>query len=55
MRMKELLEDKNVQKIINEKLAAGEKIEVICTTTGERKVFGEGKVWCEFLKHKLID
>ena len=36
MEMRELLNDENVQKIINKKLAAAEKFEVISFTTGEK-------------------
>lgn len=43
MEMTELLEDENVQKIINEKLAAGQNFEVISFGSGEKVTSDELK------------
>ena len=39
--LQKLLNEEHVKKLIEEKLAAGEKFELISLETGEKMVFGE--------------
>ena len=41
MKLLSLLNEEHVKKLIEEKLAAGEKFEIISLETGEKMVFGE--------------
>ena len=41
MTLQDLLNDENVKKLVEEKLAAGEKFELISLENGEKMVFGE--------------
>ena len=39
--LQKLLNEEHVKKLVEEKLAAGEKFEIISLETGEKMVFGE--------------
>ena len=41
MKLQDLLRDESLKKLVEEKLAAGEKFELISLETGEKMVFGE--------------
>ena len=41
MKLLSLLNEEHVKKLVEEKLAAGEKFELISLETGEKMVFGE--------------
>ena len=41
MTLQDLMNEENVKKLVEEKLAAGEKFELISLETGEKMVFGE--------------
>ena len=41
MTLQDLMNDESVKKLVEEKLAVGEKFELISLETGEKMVFGE--------------